>query len=173
MEDYACNTLWCQNDPLSCTYYRISGQVAYTDDGTPCSLLGGKQCLNNLCVPSSELNPLYQWSGSAWSECDQCDQMQTRVTYCESVEEVGVAVRPELCSAGGGTETSQLCQNATLACDHMNELTAGVIDFFGLVQLKTQTLTLYLLGGVSGLLIVLALCFNCITQEDEIDEDDK
>ena len=180
MEAYACSTLWCQNDPSSCTYYRISGQVSYTNDGTPCSLAGGKQCKNKECLPSADLNVEYSWVGSPWTDCDECDELQSRTTFCENINFPGVPVNELLCSSNSILEESQLCDNATLACTHNQEYETGYIDFFGFATVSVNTVLFGACGVVSGLLILLAICYQAVVpsvydydNEDSSEQDKK
>lgn len=165
-EEYFCSTLWCSNDPSTCTYFRVSGQVSTVDDGVPCSQLNTKQCLNSECVDSSELNSEYGWVATAWNDCAACDEEQERDVVCEAISTPGVQVDSLLCSVSNQLETTQLCDNETLACDHNQGLADNELDIFGVV-VSQNTLVFSSLGVLSGFAILLLCCYQAVTFVDD------
>jgi hypothetical protein len=165
-ESFACLTLWCQNDPSSCTYFRVSGQVAEVEDGVPCSLDNQyKQCFAGACLPSEELNIYYRWIGSEWSPCLECNEMQNRTVQCEHISHPGIPVDDSLCSVSDGSVTEQLCANETLACEYNQDYSADEIDLFG-YTVSQNTVLLGGFGVLTFLLILLACCFQAVTYGD-------
>lgn len=54
-EDNYCSTLWCTNDPGTCTTFRLNSQAQVMNDGIPCDV--GKQCKSQECVFSAAVGP--------------------------------------------------------------------------------------------------------------------
>ena len=174
-QDYFCQTLWCQNNPNTCTYFTESSQITQVNDGIPCSIDGynGKyQCLNSKCVLSTQLNLNYQFISSNWTNCIDCDQLQYRNISCIKINDnYSEIVDIAYCSANNIPDNYQLCQNKTLQCQHnlLNQ-----INLFG-YQLNKITIILTIISIISLAILILYICYVAVTyqsieQDQELNE---
>jgi hypothetical protein len=170
-EPFFCSTLWCSSAPSQCTYFLSGGQAEQVADGVPCSLDGGKQCLNKECVPSGDLNLDFKWMASEWSPCSECFEEQNRTVFC-AFAATGAPSNSLYCSTNSKPGNTQLCENATLACVYNQEYSEGELDLFGYV-VSTNAVLFSGFAVVSVLLILLACCYQAVTYGDDLlDEND-